>query len=372
MEQWSKNHTLLNTDRKPNATRKITCRSLSQDYQQALPVRLQVHHQHRYRQTQQKTPRQVQQTSKYTQSGYWETSVTALDDQKTKNKDIDHVLGNLGCWRISQKHLVDERVSAPRDTTASTSRELDQDPSRKVVSGKHSISTHFPKDRNCAVCTRTKITRALCKKRPGNPVLRAEKFGDIFTADHKVLSKGCESRNNHRYAVVVQGLATQWKQTVPCKTKISQEPERSSRKFLEPSEKPTVIYTDKSLEFGKACEELSWNHCASTPHRSETNGTAERVVRRIEEGTSHRSHTTDDVCAWLKIELRSQNRSSIHASCFTLRLTAPAQVLSQQPLLCCCRLRTQTCCPRIHLSTVKIYGGMALLRNSLHNSAVLL
>ena len=29
--------------------------------------------------------------------------------------------------------------------------------------------------------------------------------------------------------------------------------------------KPKVIYTDKSLEFGKACEDLSWNHCTSTP-----------------------------------------------------------------------------------------------------------
>ena len=45
-----------------------------------------------------------------------------------------------------------------------------------------------------------------------------------------------------------------------------------------------VIYTDNSLEFGKFCEDLSWNHCTSTPHRSETN--AERAVRRVKEGTS--------------------------------------------------------------------------------------
>ena len=56
--------------------------------------------------------------------------------------------------------------------------------------------------------------------------------------------------------------------------------------FLELSEKPTIIYTDSSLEFAKACEDLSWNHCTSTPHRSETNGIAERAVRRIKEGTS--------------------------------------------------------------------------------------
>ena len=51
-------------------------------------------------------------------------------------------------------------------------------------------------------------------------------------------------------------------------------------------EKPEVIYTDNSLEFGKACEDLSWNHCTSTPHRPETNGIAKRAVRRVKEGTS--------------------------------------------------------------------------------------
>ena len=30
----------------------------------------------------------------------------------------------------------------------------------------------------------------------------------------------------------------------------------------------------------------SWNHCTSTPHRSETNGIGERAVRRVKEGTS--------------------------------------------------------------------------------------
>ena len=40
------------------------------------------------------------------------------------------------------------------------------------------------------------------------------------------------------------------------------------------------------MEFGKACEVLSWGHRASTPHRSETNGITERAVRRVKEGTS--------------------------------------------------------------------------------------
>ena len=183
---------------------------------------------------------------------------------------------------------MDDCVSEHRDAPASSSRESASEPRVKVVlvSGKHSIHTHFPKDRNCNICKRTKITRALCWKRTGTAILRAESFGDLIKADHKVLSEGCESRNSLRYAVVVQDLATQWILTSPCATKTSQETQKSLQKFLEPSRKPKVIYTDNSLEFGKSCEDLSWNHCTSTPHRSETNEIAERAVRRIKEGTS--------------------------------------------------------------------------------------
>ena len=73
---------------------------------------------------------------------------------------------------------------------------------------KHSVYTHLPKDRDCEICQRTKITRAPCRRRTGGAVPRAENFGDLITADHKVLSEGCQSRNNHRYAVVVHDLAT--------------------------------------------------------------------------------------------------------------------------------------------------------------------
>ena len=85
---------------------------------------------------------------------------------------------------------------------------------------------------------------------------------------------------------MVQDSATQWIQSYLGKTKTPQETEKSLQKFFEPTWKPKVIYTDNCLEFGKACEDLSWNHCTSTPHRSETNGIAERAVRRSEEGTS--------------------------------------------------------------------------------------
>ena len=52
--------------------------------------------------------------------------------------------------------------------------------------GKHSVYTHFPKDRNCEICKRTKITRAPCRRRNGEAVPRTANFGDLITADHKV------------------------------------------------------------------------------------------------------------------------------------------------------------------------------------------
>ena len=144
------------------------------------------------------------------------------------------------------------RVPERRDSHASSSHEPSVEPMRSVQLGKHSVETHFPTDRNCEICKRTKITRAPCRRRNGGVVLRAENFGYLITADHKDLSEGCESRNNHRYAVVEQDLATQWFQSYPCKTKTSQETQRSLQKFLVPNRKPKVIYTDISLEFGKS------------------------------------------------------------------------------------------------------------------------
>ena len=142
---------------------------------------------------------------------------------------------------------MDDEIPLQGGSHASSSHEVSSEPNTKSREdlGKHSVYTHFPKDRNCEICKQTKITRAPCRTRNGEAVLRAANFGDLITADHKVL-------NNHRYAVVVQDLATQWIQTYPCKNKTSQETQRSLQKFLEPDRNPKVIYTDNSLEFEKS------------------------------------------------------------------------------------------------------------------------
>ena len=186
-------------------------------------------------------------------------------------------------WRIRRslqefrENLVDE------STSTEPWRNPEQgSPRAELGSGKHSVHTHFPKDPNCDICLKTKITRASCRRRAGTVVPRAEHFGDLITADHKVLGEESESRNNHRLPWWSKTRQNNWYNHTRATQKTSQETQKSPMKFLEPTRKPKVIYTDKSPEFGKVCEDLCWNHSTSTPHRSETNGIAERAVRRDE------------------------------------------------------------------------------------------
>ena len=186
-----------------------------------------------------------------------------------------------------RENLVGDEIPEHRDSHASSSHEVSLEPTirRRADLGKHSVYTHLPKDRNCEICKRTKIIRAPCRRRNGGAVPRAENFGDLITADHKVLTMANLETN-----IDMQSWCRTWplsgSSRIRAKTKTSQETRRSFPKFLEPDRNPKVIYTDNCMEFGKACEDLSWNHCTSTPHGSETNGIAGRAVRRVKEGTS--------------------------------------------------------------------------------------
>ena len=176
---------------------------------------------------------------------------------------------------LASEHISQDSDSERPTTVVSKSR-------------KHSIYTHFTHYRNCepSACE-PKWQVAPCRRRTGEALPRTEKFGDLITCwSQKSSDEGGESRNNHRHAVVVQNLATQCIQSCPWKTKRSQETEKSSQKFFELSHKPKVTHTDNSLDFGNSCEDLAWNHRTSTPHRSKTNGIAERAVRWVKEGTS--------------------------------------------------------------------------------------
>ena len=89
-------------------------------------------------------------------------------------------------WRSSQ--IISKRQKCRRPHTFLM--DTDSERPTKVASKKHRIFTQFQKDGNCDICMRTKITGAPCRKRTTDAVHRAEKFGDLTTADHKVLNEG--------------------------------------------------------------------------------------------------------------------------------------------------------------------------------------
>ena len=96
----------------------------------------------------------------------------------------------------------------------------------------------FSEDPSYDICKRTKVARAACRRISQSHTLRATKFCDLVTADHQVFCAEGESRSDQRYALVVQDLATQWIQSYPCKTQISEETTGNLWKFLDPGEKP--------------------------------------------------------------------------------------------------------------------------------------
>ena len=204
------------------------------------------------------------------------------DDEELRSEPLQEVLEWLQDFK---ENLVDKNVQ-PHQYSPSSSHESPMEPRAKVVPGpsKHSISSHFPKDRNCDICLKTQITRASCRRRTGTVVPGAEHVGDFITADHKVLSEGCESRNNHRYAAVVQDLATQWIQSYPCKTKTSQETQRSLQKFLERGilKSFTLTIPWNSAKLVK----ISPGIIARRHHTGQKQMGLLRAVRRVKEGTS--------------------------------------------------------------------------------------
>ena len=65
-----------------------------------------------------------------------------------------------------RENLVDDKIPLQGGSHASSSHEASLEPTtkRREDLGKHSVYTHFPKDRNCEICKRTKITKGTMQK----------------------------------------------------------------------------------------------------------------------------------------------------------------------------------------------------------------
>ena len=75
-----------------------------------------------------------------------------------------------------RENLVDDEIPLQGGSHASSSHEASLEPTfkRREDLGKHRVNSHFPQDRNCEICKRTKITKSPCRRRNGGAVPRAE------------------------------------------------------------------------------------------------------------------------------------------------------------------------------------------------------
>ena len=78
------------------------------------------------------------------------------NENHEKERD-DPLCSDIPEWlQEFRENLVDDRVPERRDSHASSSLEssLEPKPARSADFCKHSVYTHFPKDRNCEICQR--------------------------------------------------------------------------------------------------------------------------------------------------------------------------------------------------------------------------
>ena len=111
-------------------------------------------------------------------------------------------------------------------------------------------------------------------------------FADAITADHMIVGDGDRSRHNDHVAWVIQDQHTKYLMSFAASTKSAADTKKAFQRFLGPQVKPKHVYTDGSNEFERALKDLDILCDTATPYRAETNGIAERAVRRVKEGTS--------------------------------------------------------------------------------------
>ena len=84
---------------------------------------------------------------------------------------------------------------------------------------------------------------------------------------------------------MILDMFTRWIDSYPMSSHNTDTTAAAFTHFLGPRNKPKLIYSDGSKELAGACKALQLPHDVSTPQRPQTNGTAERAVRTVLEGT---------------------------------------------------------------------------------------
>ena len=112
------------------------------------------------------------QANKIPQPNKKETTIERSDPLCSDDSEIPEWLQEF------KENLVDDEIPLQGGSHASSSHEASLEPTtkRREDLGKHNVHTHFPKDRNCEICKRTKITRAPMQKTQWRSRTSSRKF----------------------------------------------------------------------------------------------------------------------------------------------------------------------------------------------------
>ena len=107
---------------------------------------------------------------------------TSVDDRSGQPDETTIERGNPLNSEIPEwlqefmENSADDETPAHGDSHASPPHEVSLEPTfkRREDLGKHSVYTHFPNDRNCEICKRTKITRAHVEDAMAKPYLEPQ------------------------------------------------------------------------------------------------------------------------------------------------------------------------------------------------------
>eukprot|EP00971_Amphidinium_carterae_P352155 6492455-Amphidinium_carterae.1 len=148
--------------------------------------------------------------------------------------------------------------------------------------------THYPKNRFCSCCRRTKAVSTPARRiRPGHEKVTIESFGQMLHLDHLIAGENCKGRDGEKVALVIIDQFTGFGYVYPATSKSSDEVVSGIRHFLGEGIdwRNVSIKSDNSLEIKRAAKQLGLAHYVSTPYRHQANGLVERFIRRLVEST---------------------------------------------------------------------------------------
>ena len=188
---------------------------------------------------------------------------------------------------IAHEPVLDEAGPIPQGVEGGDllKREDVRDLKAEALSISH-LMTHNPKNPHCSSCQRAKMQAKPAPRRKNkHPEDAPTVFGEQVTADHLIAQDiGDESILGDKVALVVLDRATRWLACYPLLSKGATDAAVALADFMG-KEKMQSFYSDNSPELAKIARDEGWRHPTSTPGRPDTNGVAERAVRKVCEGT---------------------------------------------------------------------------------------